>query len=118
VSWLCATSVHSARPDHPPRPKEHACVRTSGFSSAHFGIGLFVLFLVAALAFSRDFGKSRLLVFTAITLLAGIASAQVKGAIFTTTSTRTTVNGNIYGAKTDMYLNGGPQNKQAFSGGR
>ena len=53
-----------------------------------------------------------LLLFLAIALLAGIASAQVNGSIFTTTSTGATVNGNIYDAKTDVYLNGGPQNKQ------
>lgn len=33
----------------------------------------------------------------------------VAGAIFTTTSTGQTVNANIYGAKEDVYLNGGPQ---------
>src|SRR5215469_2032819 len=38
--------------------------------------------------------------------------AQLSGAIYTTTSTGTTVNGNIYGLKTDVYLNGGPQNKK------
>src|SRR5438067_11997062 len=35
---------------------------------------------------------------------------QVNGAIFTTTSTGTTVNGNIYNNKSDVYLTGGPQN--------
>lgn len=38
------------------------------------------------------------------------AQAQLSGAIFTTTKTGTTVNGNIYTAATDVYLNGGPQN--------
>jgi len=38
------------------------------------------------------------------------AFAAVNGAIYTTTSTGTKVNGNLYGAKTDVYLNGGPQN--------
>src|SRR3954453_19142842 len=38
------------------------------------------------------------------------AFASVNGAIFTTTSTGTKVNGNLYKAKTDVYLNGGPQN--------
>jgi hypothetical protein len=37
------------------------------------------------------------------------ASAQLSGAIFTTTSGGTTVNGNIYANKTDVYLDGGPQ---------
>src|SRR5438874_9949560 len=40
------------------------------------------------------------------------AWGQVNGAIYTTTSGGTTVNGNIYDAKADVYLNGGPQNKQ------
>lgn len=37
------------------------------------------------------------------------ASAQVNGAIFTTFSDGSTVNGNIYPAKDKVYLNGGPQ---------
>ena len=37
--------------------------------------------------------------------------ASVSGAIFTTTVTGTTVNGNIYDAKADVYLTGGPQNQ-------
>ena len=40
------------------------------------------------------------------------ALAQVNGAIYTTTSTGTTVNGNLYDAKTGVYLNGGPQNSK------
>jgi hypothetical protein len=43
-------------------------------------------------------------------LFVGTASANVSGAIFTTTSTGTKVNGNLYAHKTDVYLNGGPQN--------
>ena len=39
------------------------------------------------------------------------ALAQVTGAIYTSTGTGTTVNGNLYDAKTSVYLNGGPQNK-------
>jgi hypothetical protein len=38
------------------------------------------------------------------------AMAGVNGAIYTTDSTGTTVNGNIYNAKGDVYLSGGPQN--------
>src|SRR5437762_13367922 len=41
------------------------------------------------------------------------AIANVDGAIFTTTSDGTTVNGNIYSSKADVYLNGGPQNEHA-----
>jgi hypothetical protein len=48
---------------------------------------------------------------TAFAFFAVSASAQVSGAIYTTTSTGTTVNGNIYVAKSDVYLSGGPQNK-------
>jgi hypothetical protein len=40
------------------------------------------------------------------------AYAQVNGAIFTTAAAGTTVNGNIYDAKSDVYLNGGPQNSK------
>ncbi len=43
------------------------------------------------------------------------AAAQFSGAIFTTTSTGTTVDANIYNQREDVYLNGGPQN-QSFSG--
>src|SRR5436305_15167380 len=39
------------------------------------------------------------------------ALAQVTGAIYTSTGSGTTVNGNLYDAKTSVYLNGGPQNK-------
>jgi hypothetical protein len=39
------------------------------------------------------------------------AWAQVNGAIYTTDSTGTTVNGNIYPSKDAVYLSGGPQNK-------
>ena len=40
----------------------------------------------------------------------GHAAAAVNGAIYTTTLDGTTVNGNIYDAKSDVYLTGGPQN--------
>jgi hypothetical protein len=40
----------------------------------------------------------------------GQAAAAVSGAIYTTISDGTTVNGNIYDSKTDVYLTGGPQN--------
>jgi len=38
------------------------------------------------------------------------SASQITGAIWTTDSTGTTVNQNIYAAKTDVYLNGGPKN--------
>jgi hypothetical protein len=44
--------------------------------------------------------------------LAAPAMAQgINGAIFTTTVDGKKVNGNIYAAKADVYLNGGPQNE-------
>ena len=44
-------------------------------------------------------------------LFVGAANAQnISGAIFTTISDGTTVNGNHYASKLDVYLNGGPQN--------
>ena len=56
-------------------------------------------------------GKYGLGLATALMLaLAGVVavSAAVSGAIFTTTATGSTVNGNIYAAKEDVYLSGGP----------
>jgi hypothetical protein len=44
---------------------------------------------------------------------ASSASANLTGAIFTTTSDGTKVNGNIYDDCEDVYLNGGPQNRNA-----
>jgi hypothetical protein len=41
------------------------------------------------------------------------SAQQVTGAIYTTTSTGTTVNGNIYQSKGAVYLSGGPQNKNS-----
>jgi len=41
------------------------------------------------------------------------ASANISGAIYTTEADCTTVNGNIYDNKEDVYLNGGPQNGTA-----
>jgi len=57
-------------------------------------------------------GQWRKLLALGSLLLAGsLAQAQLSGAIFTSTVDGTTVNGNIYDAKEDVYLNGGPQNK-------
>lgn len=43
--------------------------------------------------------------------LGGVAAAQnIQGAIYTSDATGTTVNGNNYASKLDVYLNGGPQN--------
>src|SRR5262245_49973352 len=47
-----------------------------------------------------------------VVALAAPAMAQgINGAIYTTIKTGTNVNGNIYDAKEDVYLNGGPQNE-------
>lgn len=43
-----------------------------------------------------------------VTVLALPSKAQLSGAIFTTNSTGSEVNGNIYSDKTQVYLNGGP----------
>ncbi|MDP9263797.1 MAG: hypothetical protein M3O85_05695 [Acidobacteriota bacterium] len=52
--------------------------------------------------------------FLCVMALVGVAAAaQFFGAIFTTNFDGTTVNGNIYQAKKDVYLNGGPQNLHA-----
>src|SRR5258708_31612132 len=49
------------------------------------------------------------LIFCLAVLAVSSAFAQINGAIYTKTSDGTTVNGNIYDAKTAVYLNGGPQ---------
>ena len=49
-------------------------------------------------------------ILTAVIFLAGIASAAVNGALQTTDSTGTVVNGNIYASKSAVYITGGPQN--------
>jgi hypothetical protein len=52
--------------------------------------------------------------------LLGAAPAQaeaINGAIYTSTSTGTTVNANLYDAKEDVYLNGGPANAPGCKGG-
>ena len=43
---------------------------------------------------------------------AHFANARFSGAVFTTTADGTVVNENIYSAKSDVYINGGPQNVQ------
>ena len=62
----------------------------------------------------RKVRKTRLLLVALFALvLAGFAvpvtAAPLTGAIFTTTDDGQTVNGNVYDAKEDVYLNGGPQ---------
>src|SRR5437763_16283725 len=59
---------------------------------------------------------SRTRLFPAAALCLGLITAtsmwaQVHGAIFTTDSTGTRVNANIYQNAKDVYLNGGPQNQ-------
>src|SRR5215203_5972582 len=53
------------------------------------------------------------LVATAIVALPAFAAAPLPGAIFTTDSTCTEVNLNIYGDKGDVYLDGGPSHPGA-----
>lgn len=57
--------------------------------------------------------KSLALVMTLALLAAPALWAAISGAIYTSTGTGTTVNGNVYEAKSDVYLNGGPQNQNA-----
>src|ERR1043166_502833 len=54
----------------------------------------------------RPTGRTRL----TLELLESRTLLSLTGAIFTTTSTGTAVNANIYNLKDDVYLNGGPQN--------
>src|ERR1700731_4240610 len=44
----------------------------------------------------------------AVAFFSAPANAQLSGAIFTTVANGSEVNFNIYGAKTDVYLDGGP----------
>ena len=68
--------------------------------------------VMISLLFSRGrSGMIRLFLFV-LFMPAFAALAQVNGAIFTTTSSGTTVNGNLYDAKTSVYLGGGPQNSK------
>jgi hypothetical protein len=54
---------------------------------------------------------AKIILLCCFTILAmSSAFAAVNGAIYTTNSTGTKVNGNLYPAKTAVYLNGGPQN--------
>src|SRR5439155_23033000 len=57
--------------------------------------------------------RGRVLRLTSLLVVAFAVSiwASVSGAIFTTSATGTTVNGNIYDAKANVYLTGGPQNQ-------
>jgi len=50
---------------------------------------------------------------SAALLLPAAAMAQISGAIYTSLGNGTVVNMNIYPAKADVYLNGGPQNQNA-----
>ena len=54
---------------------------------------------------------AKIILICCFAILAVSSAFAVDGAIYTTTSTGTTVNGNIYDAKADVYLSGGPQNK-------
>src|SRR5947207_1013971 len=45
--------------------------------------------------------------------LAALPAAAAPGSIYTTFGNGTTVNGNVYPSKADVYLNGGPQNENA-----
>lgn len=58
------------------------------------------------------------LLFLSATLASGLASAEaINGAIYTSRSDGVTVNANLYDAKSDVYLNGGPANAPQCSGG-
>ena len=48
---------------------------------------------------------------TAVFVVSAVLYANVNGAIFTSVVDGSTVNGNIYDNKSDVYLNGGPQNE-------
>jgi len=56
----------------------------------------------------RCSGKAAWLWALAVFALAVPAIANIDGAIFTTTMDGTTVNGNIYASKAEVYLGGGP----------
>ena len=58
----------------------------------------------------KRFGFFSSLAVGSVLLMATTAYGQLSGAIFTTTVSGSTVNGNIYQNIGDVYLNGGPQN--------
>lgn len=69
-------------------------------------------------ALNRSLQRMAIAVFIAGSLFAGTASAHaISGAIFTTTVDGDTVDGNNYDLKTDVYLNGGPNNPPGCQGG-
>lgn len=63
----------------------------------------------------RNAGTFALLMVLALALAQGVQgqSGQLTGAIYTTNSSATAVNWNIYSTATDVYISGGPQNKNA-----
>ena len=62
--------------------------------------------------------RAALVVLLGCSLYAGVASADaIRGAIFTTNAAGNQVNGNNYGSKTAVYLNGGPSNAPGCNGG-
>jgi hypothetical protein len=63
--------------------------------------------------FRNIFPAKTILIFCCILLASSAALASINGAIQTTTSTDTVVNGNIYSSKGDVYLTGGPQNQKS-----
>jgi hypothetical protein len=66
---------------------------------------------------NRSLQRTAFAVFVAGWLFAGPASADaISGAIFTTDSTGTVVDGNNYALKTDVYLNGGPNGPGCHGG--
>src|SRR5258708_23324319 len=84
---------------HPAQRRQHMnpqCVRTVASDRAIPTRILKVVFVIALCALA----------------IAPAKAANGSGAIYTTTASATTVNANIYAAKSDVYLSGGPQNKQ------
>jgi hypothetical protein len=62
---------------------------------------------------SLRFGLITLAVLVAMVAFPMTSGAQLPGAIYTTNSSGTIVNGSLFADKTLVYLNGGPQNKNA-----
>jgi hypothetical protein len=62
---------------------------------------------------NRNHSSRNLAILAVLLLAATLTSAQNTGAIWTTLNNGSTVNGNVYDAKADVYLNGGPQNTRS-----
>lgn len=92
-----------------PAPRNSRSHKTRILNSRTTFIALVAFVLLALVASSGLLGRH-------IGVRTALAAGGLSGAIYTSTATGTTVNGNIYMNACDVYLNGGPQNCSSGSG--